>query len=128
MYRTQLAKALIGTYYSRKRLSRPQLTPSKKFSPAHFPTKQEYYRRYHYFRNYNNKRRHDTAWFCKDCPIYLCHKGKEDDCFQKGKVKKQEWNGAEFNRIDSITVLNEFPITKLVLKMFLLSFEFLVKR
>ena len=82
-YRTQLAKALIGTYCSRKRIGRPQLTPSKKFSPAHFPIKQEHYRRCHYCYNHNNKRRYDTAWFCKDCQLYLCHTGKEDDCFLK---------------------------------------------
>ena len=79
-FRVNLAKELIGDYFSRKRPGRPPTQPSKKrFCKAHYPTKGPKPRRCHYCYKYK-KERHETSWCCKDCDIYLCHNG-QDDCF-----------------------------------------------
>ena len=81
-FRANLAKELIANYSSRKRLGRPSLQPQvKRFCEAHFPVKGDgKYHRCHYCYKYLGKR-HETGWYCKDCGFYLCHTGKENDCF-----------------------------------------------
>ena len=82
-FRTQLAKSLIGSYCSRKRPGRPsQATPPpKRFCSSHFPVRGSDKRhRCHYCSHHKNER-HDTFWYCNDCKIYLCHNGKDSDCF-----------------------------------------------
>ena len=81
-FRVELAKALIGEYSSRKRPGRPSLTqPAKKFCQAHFPVRgAERAHRCHYCHMYKNQRR-ETVWYCRDCNHFLCHNGREDDCF-----------------------------------------------
>ena len=81
-FRVELAKRLIGEYSTRKRPGRPSLTqPPKKFCQAHFPVRgAERAHRCHYCHAYKNQRR-ETVWYCRDCSHFLCHNGREDDCF-----------------------------------------------
>lgn len=81
-FRIDLANEMIGQYNSRKRKGRPCSTqPTKRFCLSHFPTKAEHRRnRCYYCANFLQKRA-DTVWECRDCNLFLCHNGKEDDCF-----------------------------------------------
>ena len=81
-FRLSLASELIGEYSSRKRGGRPSLQrPVKCFCSTHFPTKADKRRnRCHYCVKYLNKHR-QTVWQCKDCNLFFCHTGKDDDCF-----------------------------------------------
>ncbi len=81
-FRQALAKELIGQYNSRKRRGRPSLQQSMKhFCSSHFPTKAERRgNRCHFCAHYLGKRG-ETVRQCKDCNLFLCHTGKEDDCF-----------------------------------------------
>lgn len=80
-FRTELAKGLIGEYSSRKRPGRPTLNPAKRFCAAHFPMRgSEKVHRCHFCHTYKHQR-HETVWYCKDCDRFLCHNGREDDCF-----------------------------------------------
>ena len=82
-FREELANALIGDYCSRKAPGRPSqsLPPSKRFRPSHFPMRgAEKQHRCHYCRKYRNER-HGTVWYCSDCQLFLCHNGRDDDCF-----------------------------------------------
>ena len=81
-FRVDLARSLIGDYCSRKRPGRPSLTaPVKRFCQAHFPTRgAEKGRRCYYCYNYNHVR-HETVWYCRDCDHFLCHNGRDNDCF-----------------------------------------------
>ena len=81
-FRASLAKELIGDYCSQKRPGRPPvLPPPRQFCQTHFPTRgDEKPHRCHYCHNYRQER-HRTVWYCRDCSVYLCHTGKEDDCF-----------------------------------------------
>ena len=66
-FRVDLAKELIGDYFSRKRPGRPPTRPSKKrFCQAHYPTKGPKPHGCHYCYKYK-KERHETSWCCKDC-------------------------------------------------------------
>ena len=81
-FRTELAKGLIGQYCSRKRSGRATLHPAKRFCAAHFPMRgAEKVHRCHYCHTYKHQR-HETVWHCKDCDRFLCHNGREDDCFR----------------------------------------------
>ena len=82
-FRVDLAKDLIGNYNSRKRLGRPSTTSSvKKFCQHHFPVRgAERVHRCHYCSRYCQRRR-ETVWYCQDCELFLCHNGREDDCFR----------------------------------------------
>ena len=81
-FRIEVAKALIGTHSSRKRAGRRSITiPRKKFCHQHFPNKGDGKQHRCYFCSHFLHRRRETTWFCKDCETYLCHNGKEDDCF-----------------------------------------------
>ena len=80
-FRTELAKGLIGEYSSRKRSGRPTLNLAKRFCAAHFPMRgSERVHRCHFRHTYNHQR-HETVWYCQDCDWFLCHNGREDDCF-----------------------------------------------
>ena len=81
-FRVELAKSLIADYCSRKRPGRPSnCAPTKRFCQAHFPMRgAERARRCHYCANYRNTR-HETVWYCNDCSLFLCHNGRENDCF-----------------------------------------------
>ena len=85
-FRVDLAKALIGTYHSRKRPGRPSATPApKRFKLAdHFPRKGtesgESGHRCHHCR-VHHKRRRESVWYCDTCDKYLCHTGRDGDCF-----------------------------------------------
>ena len=82
-FRTDLARCLIGEYCSRKRRGRPSLSlhHSKRFCASHFPVRGDGKRhRCHYCSNFRHER-HATVWFCNDCKLFLCHTGKENDCF-----------------------------------------------
>ena len=77
-FRKQLAKALIGTYCSRKCPGRPSLSlqPSKRFCTSYFPVRgAEKHHRCHYCSQYRHEQ-HGTVWYCNDCKLYLCHNGR----------------------------------------------------
>ena len=78
----ELAKSLVADYCSRKRPGRPSTSaPVKRFCAVHFPTQgAEKGRRCHYCYKYKHTR-HETVWYCKDCNLFLCHNGREGDCF-----------------------------------------------
>ena len=80
-FRQTLAKELIGSYAGRKRPGRPSLLPasSKRFCLDHFPTKGEKQQRCQYCSW--KKQRRCTVWQCTDCKAFLCHTGRDDDCF-----------------------------------------------
>ena len=80
-FRVELAKSLIADYCSRKRPGHPSTSSAKRFSPSHFPVRgTEKGKRCHYCYNFK-KTRHETIWYCQDCDLFLCHNGREDDCF-----------------------------------------------
>ena len=72
-FRVTLAKDLIGSYASRT-------------DQAHFPTREQNGQCCHHC-YHNKKQRHQTVWFCKDCNIFLCHNGRDDDCFREYHLK-----------------------------------------
>ena len=82
-FRSTLAKDLVGGYCSRKQPGRRSLSlpSSKRFCASHFPVRgADKVHRCHYCSKYNNKRS-STVWYCNDCQLFLCHTGREDDCF-----------------------------------------------
>ena len=81
-FREVLAMELIGTYNSRKRAGRPSASSvSKKPSLSHFPMRgAEKTHRCHYC-SHTRKKRRETIWHCRECNLFLCHKGEENDCF-----------------------------------------------
>ena len=81
-FRTSLAKELIGTYASKKRVGRSSIAPpTTRFCQHHFPMRVTSKHRCHDCHNYK-KERWETVWLCKDCQLYLCHTGlDESDCF-----------------------------------------------
>lgn len=86
--RLELAKKLIGTYNSRRRVGRPcTQQPSTLPVTQHFPQKlkkdgQTISRRCHHC--HDNGRRKDTTWWCPQCEVNLCLTGEDDgtDCFK----------------------------------------------
>ena len=81
-FRVELAKQLIGDYNGRKRTGRVSTTATaKRFCQSHFPTRgSDQVHRCHYCSKFRKERR-ATVWFCKDCSLFLCHNGTEQDCF-----------------------------------------------
>ena len=81
-FRVKLAKQLIGDYNGRKRTGRASITATaKRFCQSHFPTRgSDQVHCCHYCSKFRKERR-ATAWFCKDCSLFLCHNGTEQDCF-----------------------------------------------
>ena len=80
-FRVDLAKELIGNYNSRKRLGRPSTTSVKKFCQRHFPVRGVERVHHCYYCSRYCQRRRETVWYCQDCQLFLCHNGREDDCF-----------------------------------------------
>ena len=79
--RVLLAKGLIGDYCSRKRPGRPSLAPpSRRFHSDHFPMRKEKRSKCAYCYHHKKQRR-DTDWYCNTCSVFLCHNGKDDDCY-----------------------------------------------
>ena len=80
-FRTALAKEMLSGYSSRKKKGRKPTLPRKQFCSAHFPVKGDGRQHPCDLCKISNKRR-DTTWLCRECNIYLCHKGNADtDCF-----------------------------------------------
>ena len=80
-FRVTLGHDLLDSYCSRKRRGRPPTVNTKRFRGVeHFPLlgdgKQH---RCHYC--FLKGSRKDTKWYCKDCNLYLCHKGHNNECF-----------------------------------------------
>ena len=84
-FRQNLATLLIRSYHSRKRPGRPQLSsgPSKRPQLSHFPYKGDTKVHKCYYCTHTRKQRHETVWYCRECGIFLCHQGSDDDCFYK---------------------------------------------
>lgn len=86
-FHSTLAKELIGTYCSRKRLGRPSTgaAPKRLKYTAHFPVKKYESGKKggccHYCYVYCNERRGESVWYCNTCKVHLCHKGRAKDCF-----------------------------------------------
>ena len=81
-FRTDLARALIAEFNGRKRRGRPssQSGSSSSFCEDHFPRRAEKQRRRHFC--YTSRReRHETTWYCDTCQMYLCHSGRQNDCY-----------------------------------------------
>ena len=83
MFRTDLAKQLIGNFNNQKRPGCPSLlASSKRICSDHFPRKLEKRRKCHLC--YTKKKRTDTIWVCPSYNIALCQTGNDDsDCFLK---------------------------------------------
>ena len=87
-YCLQLAKELNGQYSSRKWKGRKSaFVSTKKFKRGHFPVigDGKQYPCYH-CSQYKHLRK-DTKWKCEHCNVYLCHNGKDDDCFLQYHIK-----------------------------------------
>lgn len=83
-YREKLAFALIGTYNSRKRARRLSCvvpTPVKQPALSHFPRKGSDSVHRCYYCAHTLKQRKQTTWHCRECDVFLCHKGTDKDCF-----------------------------------------------
>ena len=82
-FRTALAHQLPEGYCSMKTRSQRSTVPSsstKKFRGEHYPLLGDgRQHRCHYC--YLQGIRKDTKWHCKDCNLYLCHKGCDTECF-----------------------------------------------
>ena len=87
-FRIALAKQLIGDYASRKRPGRrSNIPPPRRFCQAHFPVRgAEKGRRCHLCYTYKGER-HETVWQCRECDVFLCHNGRDNDCFREYHVK-----------------------------------------
>ena len=78
---TTIAHELLDDYCSRKRRGIPPTVLTKRFKGSeHFPLlgdrKQH---RCHYCSLQGITK--DTIWYCKECDMYLCHKGHDTECF-----------------------------------------------
>ena len=82
-FREKLALSLIGTYNSRKRSRRSLVPPTSVKRPTllHFPLRGSETVRRCYYCAHTLKRRRQTVWHCRECDLFLCHNGTEDDCF-----------------------------------------------
>ena len=86
-FRLELAKGLVGEYHSKKRHNRHSAPPTN-LPFRHFPVKYETNdtivrcRCSNCWNKRQPQRRRDTAWYCHECQIYLCHTGVvNSDCF-----------------------------------------------
>ena len=82
-FKSKLADALIGSFSGRKRRGRPSLAPvPKKFSVVdHWPTRGAEKSHHCHYCQVHLKKRRETVWRCQTCEKFLCHTGREDDCF-----------------------------------------------
>ena len=84
-FRLQLARELLGDYCSRHRPGRTGGI-QKSISLRHFPStiNQDDSQRAKRGRCEQCKANHlrkDSAWFCRECCVWLCHNGQPDDCY-----------------------------------------------
>ena len=79
-FRLKLAEELLDGYCSRKRKGRKAKVVTKKFCSSHYPKYGDgkQHRCQHCIIEGMKKK---TTWKCYDCDMYLCHNGKDDDCF-----------------------------------------------
>lgn len=84
-FRLELAKLLIGSYSSRKRIGRPSLAPAPKHFKVieHYPTKgvPVGHKGYQCANCSKLGRRKEAIWCCRTCNKFLCHQGRGSDCF-----------------------------------------------
>ena len=87
-FRLDLAKGLIGDFYSKKRHNRHPAPPTN-LTLLHFPMKHhddtgKALRRRCWYCWSHSKKRNDTPWYCHECQHHFCHTGvQESDCFLK---------------------------------------------
>ena len=83
-FRVALAKELIGDYASRKGPGCPSKIPAaRRFCQSHFPVRgTDKGRRCHHC-YHNKKERHQSVWKCRECDVFLCHNGEDNDCFRE---------------------------------------------
>ena len=83
LFREKLALSLIGTYNSCKRSRCSSIKPAflKQPSLSHFPRRGSDTVHRCYYCAHTLKQKRQTVWHCRECDIFLCHKGTEDDCF-----------------------------------------------
>ena len=82
-FREILATELIGNYCSRKRPGRGGHVV-KPLALLHFPIRilcENGPKRGRCALCQQKKRRSDSPWYCRECDVWLCHQGLEDDCF-----------------------------------------------
>ena len=78
-FRTALAHQLLEGYCSRKTKGRrSNVTCTKRFRRALSSTRRREATSVSLLFTWHQK---DTKWHCKDCNLYLCHKGYDTDCF-----------------------------------------------
>ena len=78
-----LATELIGNYCSRKRPGRGSHVV-KSLPLLHLPIRilcENGPKRGRCALCKQKKRRSDSQWYCRECDVWLCHQGFEDDCF-----------------------------------------------
>ena len=79
-FRATLAHELLDGYCSRKRRGR-RPTVCKRFRGAeHFPLLGDGKQHRCYYCSIHGIRK-DTKWYCKECDLYLCHKGLNTEYF-----------------------------------------------
>ena len=82
-FREKLAMELIGSYCSRKRAGRGSHVV-KPLPLLHFPIwlpADSGHRRGRCAVCKEKNKRTNSQWFCRECDLWLCHTGLEDDCF-----------------------------------------------
>ena len=87
-FRLELAKSLIGTYNSRKRVVHSAALPPpsprrvRRETLAHFPQRKPtgsqkgVARCWYCAHTRRPAQRRETSWYCHDCQLYLCHTAK----------------------------------------------------
>ena len=82
-FREILATELIGNYCSRKRAGRGAHS-IKPLPLLHFPLKvqgESGYKRGRCTLCKEKNKRTDCQWHCRECDVWLCHQGSQEDCF-----------------------------------------------
>lgn len=97
-FRITLSDELIGDYCSRKRPGRISTT-IRPLPLQHFPIRLSSENPSKHRRGRcshctsTQKKRRDSQWFCRECAVWLCHPGDDDDCFlhwHKRRVNKEQ--------------------------------------
>ena len=76
-----LGHQLLEGYCSRKTKGRRPSVPSKRFTEEHYPLLGPDGKQHRCHLWYLNGIRKHTKWYCKDCDLYLCHKGYDREYF-----------------------------------------------
>ena len=83
-FRVELAKALVGSYCSRKKPGRlsSSIPRPKRFQLAdHYPLRGAKKAHRCHLCQIKYKRRRETVWRCMTCNKFLCHTGTDSDCY-----------------------------------------------